>query len=110
MLAATALSGLLHSAGYSLLSALPKTTLCPFKALTALPCPGCGITHAFLALGRLDYAAAYAANPLVFPFAAMILLYAAGRIPQVLHSSKVVNSALLGVLIFWGGRLLRHIN
>ena len=110
LLAATGLSGLLHLAGHDLLSALPKIPLCPFKALTGLPCPGCGMTHAFLALGRLDFAGACAANPLVFPLAALAALYAAGRVPGALRSAKVVNFALAGVLVFWGGRLLRHFN
>jgi len=106
VLAAAALSGLLHLAGYNLLSALPKAPLCPFKALTGLPCPGCGMTHAFLSLGRLDLAGAFAWNPLVFPLAALIVLYLAGRVPRALRSGLVVNSALLGVLVFWGVRLL----
>ncbi|MEI7527712.1 MAG: DUF2752 domain-containing protein [Elusimicrobiota bacterium] len=107
VLAASALSGLLHLAGYSLQAALPGAALCPFKALTGLPCPGCGMTHAFLALGRLDLAGAYAWNPLVFPLAALTALYAAGRVPRWVRSGKAVNSALLGVLLFWGGRLLK---
>jgi hypothetical protein len=106
VLAAAALSGLLRLAGYSLAAALPKATLCPFRALTGLRCPGCGMTHAFLALGRLDFAGAYAQNPLVFPLAALTVLYAAGRVPRAVRSGKVVNSALLGVLAFWGARLL----
>lgn len=108
VLAATALSGLLHLAGYSMLSALPRTPLCPFKALTALPCPGCGITNAFMALGRLDFAGAYSQNPLVFPLAALMALYLAGRVPRAVRSGKVLNLALLGVLVFWGNRLLHH--
>ncbi|MDO8804941.1 MAG: DUF2752 domain-containing protein [Elusimicrobiota bacterium] len=109
LLAATALSGPLHLAGYTLLSALPKTILCPFRALTGLPCPGCGMTHAFLALGRLDFAGAYSFNPLVFPLAALTVLFVAGRVPRSVRSGITVNLALLGVLAFWGGRLLQRI-
>ncbi len=109
VLAVTALSGLLHLAGCSLLAALPKAALCPFKAVTGLPCPGCGMTRAFLALGRLDFAGAYAWNPLVFPLAALTALYAAGRVPRALGSGKLLNLALLGVLVFWGIRLLNRI-
>ena len=108
VLAVTVLSGLLRLAGYSLVSALPKAALCPFKALTGLPCPGCGMTHAFLALGSLDFAGAYAQNPLVFPLAALAALYAVGRVPRAAYCCKVVDLALIGVLAFWGGRLLHH--
>ena len=107
LLGATGFSGLLHLAGHNLLAAMPKIPLCPFKAVTGLPCPGCGMTHAFLALGRLDFAGAWAANPLAFPLAALAALYAAGRVPGALRSAKVVNSALAGVIVFWSGRLLK---
>ena len=110
VLAATALSGPLHLAGYTLLSVLPKTILCPFQALTGLPCPGCGMTHAFLALGRLDLSGAYSYNPLVFPLAALTVLFVAGRVPRAVRSGKVLNLALLGVLVFWGGRLLHRVH
>jgi hypothetical protein len=109
VLAAAALSGLLRLAGYSLASALPKAPLCPFNALTGLPCPGCGMTRAFLALGRLDLAGAFALNPLVFPLAALLALYALGRTPRWLGSNKVTLPALAGVLVFWAFRLFPHL-
>lgn len=36
---------------------------CPFRALTGLPCPLCGGTHACAALVQGDWAGAWAANP-----------------------------------------------
>jgi len=105
-LAVAVLGGLLHLAGYQLASALPGVPLCPFNALTGLPCPGCGMTRAFLALGRLDFAGAYASNPLSFPLAALMVLFVAGKVPRALHSAKAVHLALFGVLAFWATRLL----
>lgn len=37
-------------------------TICLFKNITGLPCPGCGMTHAFFDFIRLDFKAAYYHN------------------------------------------------
>jgi hypothetical protein len=51
------------------LDALPD--ICPFRRLTGLPCPGCGGTHAFVAMAHGQAAAAWAYNPFgVLAFAA----------------------------------------
>lgn len=47
--------------------------LCPFHAVTGLPCPTCGGTRALLALARLDPVSALAWNPLVALAAAVFL-------------------------------------
>lgn len=39
-------------------------TVCGFKNLTGLPCPACGLTHSFCALGKGDFRDAFAFNPL----------------------------------------------
>ena len=36
---------------------------CPIHTLTGLDCPGCGVTRMCLALLRLDFSGAWAANP-----------------------------------------------
>ena len=38
---------------------------CPFYLLTGLNCPGCGVSRMCLALLRLDFPAAFAANPVI---------------------------------------------
>ncbi|HZV25341.1 MAG TPA: DUF2752 domain-containing protein [Acidothermaceae bacterium] len=40
-------------------------TLCPFRALTGLPCPFCGGTTAAVKLGHFDALGALRANPVV---------------------------------------------
>jgi hypothetical protein len=37
-------------------------TICGFKVLTGLPCPGCGLTHSFCAIGRGDLRSAFVFN------------------------------------------------
>ena len=50
-------------------SDLPGVVLCPLRALTGYPCPGCGMTRAFCAIGHGEFARAVGYNalsPLVF--------------------------------------------
>ncbi len=39
---------------------------CIYKAFTGLDCPSCGISRMFLAMLRLDFAAAFGYNPVIF--------------------------------------------
>jgi hypothetical protein len=56
---------------------LPGFVLCPFRAVTGLPCPGCGMTRAFCAIGHGDFASAFGFNVLApFVFLAALLLWA----------------------------------
>ncbi len=68
---------------------------CVFHEVTGLFCPGCGITRMFLAIGRLDLAAAFRWNPGVFvllPFAAADAVWCAflyirhGKIESRIHN------------------------
>ena len=45
---------------------LPQVSVCPFRSATGLPCPGCGLTRAFCAIGHAEFAAAWAFNPFSF--------------------------------------------
>lgn len=54
-------------------SRLPRLPLCPFQTLTGLPCPGCGLTHAFCDISHGHMGAAWQANPFGFLFYAMAL-------------------------------------
>ena len=51
-------------------------TICAFKHLTGLPCPGCGLTHSFCAIGRGDLMSGFGFNLLGPPlYACAILLW-----------------------------------
>ena len=41
--------------------------ICAFHALTGIPCPGCGMTRAFRAIGHGAFAQAWRLNPFAFP-------------------------------------------
>lgn len=47
--------------------------ICPFHSLLGIPCPGCGMTRAFLALLRGDVRKAFYWHPL-FPLVILIFL------------------------------------
>ncbi|MFW6158695.1 MAG: DUF2752 domain-containing protein [Planctomycetota bacterium] len=92
--------------GADLVSYLPKHTLCPFRAITGLRCPGCGMTRAMLSLAQGQVARAAGFNPLCFPLLAVIVVYAAlGRVP-LWRSPWCERVALAGVLAFWVARLV----
>jgi hypothetical protein len=51
-------------------------SVCGFKNFTGLPCPGCGLTHSFCALGKGELINAFAFNWLGPPlFLVMVLLW-----------------------------------
>lgn len=64
MLAAVLLLGAGSLKGWHLWS-------CPFAELTGLPCPGCGMTRAFLAMARGDWSSALRLHPFA-PFFALV--------------------------------------
>lgn len=49
--------------------------ICSFYELTGYPCPGCGMTRAFIAITRLDLAQAFRMNALIFIVFAMFFLW-----------------------------------
>ena len=54
----------------------PYFSVCGFKSFTGLPCPGCGLTHSFCALGKGELISAFAFNWLGPPlFLTLVLLW-----------------------------------
>lgn len=54
------------------------SSLCAFRQVTGIPCPGCGMGRATLALFRGDLAAAWSYHILVVPFTAAVGLAVMG--------------------------------
>ena len=93
--------------------------LCPFRLITHLPCPGCGMTRALLALFHGDLHSALTIHPLS-PFAAALLsgwwvnnlLLALGR-PKAVNVPDAVTRlwwvALMIALVLWIARLAGHL-
>lgn len=78
---------------------------CPFRTVTGLLCPGCGVTRMCLALLRGDLAAAWTANPglmLALPLMAAL----GGRLiwAYVCHARRLPRGweqAALWILVLW---------
>lgn len=90
---------------------------CPFRALTGLPCPLCGGTHACAALVQGDWAGAWAASPGALLLLLLASLWAAQWGLEGLRGQQRVQPwpwghpwALLGVAVavlgLWVLRLL----
>lgn len=83
---------------------------CPFHAVTGLLCPGCGVTRMCLALLRLDFAAAWDANPvllLLLPVLAALLIRQTVRYVKTGRSTLSRRESALvwgmaAVLLLWG--------
>ncbi len=93
--------------------------LCPFQALTGLPCASCGMTHAFVDLARGEVARAVAASPLgallaalAWAFAVADALLLAAGLPVTLPGPRAARAlALLGcaaLLANWAFLMVAH--
>jgi hypothetical protein len=62
--------------GWALVAVAAAASLmfgCPFRLITGIPCPGCGMTHAFLAAFRFDFTEAFRWHPL-FPLVMLMIV------------------------------------
>ena len=46
---------------------------CPIRRITGIPCPGCGMTRAFVSLIEFDFSAAFYFHP-VFPLVILMIM------------------------------------
>ena len=76
---------------------------CIYLCLLGIPCPGCGMTRALLALLRLDFAAAFTLHPMIFT---MPLVYLYFLFEENLFHNRRVDRVIwiaLGIGFFLGG-------
>ena len=66
-------------------------TVCGFKNFTGLPCPGCGLTHSFCALGNGDILGAFAFNLLGPPLFLVFVLVWIRSASVLLNGSNLVQ-------------------
>ena len=88
--------------------------LCALRRFTGLACPGCGLTRAFTALARGDWAAAWSFHPFALLLAAQggaawlaggwrLLRGLALEVPSRLITAALVGNGA-GMLALWLGR------
>ena len=93
-------------------------TLCGFKNLTGLPCPGCGLTHSFCSLAKGHVLNSFSFNllgPIVFVLLLLVWVRASAvlmnklslvsRIDQFLVRYVVLKRLLIGFVVFGVARI-----
>ena len=87
-------------------------TICPAVLITGFPCPGCGMTRAFICLLHLDFAGAWQMHPFVYLFMIFVLWFGIRRyIFGISDTEKVWKTlAVLGIfmILFYIWRMLRY--
>jgi len=99
-------------AGLFVLADLVHFPLCPLASSFGVPCPGCGLTRATLALLHGDVRAALHFHPLVFLLAPLFVGFVGSAAlellrdptkprppPRVRWNSRLLGVAALGVLV-----------
>ncbi len=97
------ISGLLyHIYQIDLVSFLDRTQLCLFRAITGKKCPGCGMTHAFLAIGKLQIKEAIEYNLFSLPLflISVIYLFYPGQ-KEWYHNRVLMSAVLIAALAYW---------
>lgn len=102
--------------GYLLLVVFTDIRIqCPFKSITGLQCPGCGMTRMIIAMLHGNFAAALRANPLAFATLPLLAAYAGINIFSFFKKQRwnaepwmsVTNRVIAVVLAAYG--LLRNL-
>jgi len=71
---------------------------CLFKKVFKIPCPGCGMTRAYISLLHLDFKKAFEYNPMFWSVPILFLIY----IFDIKIFKKEWVNTLIGVLIIAG--------
>ena len=81
---------------------------CLFRFIFHLQCPGCGVTHMLMAMGKGDFSGAFHSHPVIFCFGPFLIWILAKSLGNYLFSRKTVwkkwESA--GMLVFLAALIL----
>ncbi len=103
LLAVVSVSGLLYYLyDIDVKAHLPGVSLCPFRAISGIPCPGCGMTRAMLSLGQLEITNAIKLNPFSLPLLfVMILCLILDKLPSWLYHKTLIRLMFVMVVVIW---------
>ena len=77
---------------------------CIIYHITGLPCPACGLTRAFISIGRLEWQQAFAYHPLFF-MVPLVPLLAGGRVSPKWRN--IIAFTVLGLFVLvWVVRMV----
>lgn len=73
---------------------------CVFRSITGIPCPGCGLSRAWLAVLRLDFGTAFCYHPMFWSIPIFVLFFLLdGRLFRRRWINLAVITALLGGIV-----------
>lgn len=82
-------------------------SMCPMVVLTGFPCPACGLTRAGCAMLGLDFKGAWQLHPFIYPIAALLVCWCAGRyilkkqkMPALVWAAIVTLSCMIAFYMF----------
>lgn len=83
---------------------------CLLQRNTGIPCPGCGLTRAWLAAIRLDFAGAFSWHPMFWsvPVLALFLVYDAELFPSRKWNITIWGLILAGWAVAYAARLVMY--
>jgi hypothetical protein len=88
-----------------LVNDMSRLTLCPFKFLADITCPGCGMMRAIIRLGQLQFTEAWSYHPFSYPVLLGATLYAgAGKLPHKALHAPLAALALGLLVLLWLSR------
>ncbi len=97
---------------YVLISLLwiDEYTNCLFKMVTGFPCPGCGLTRAFLSILHFDFKASFFYNPSwpVVILIVLVIFFSPTKLGKTLMHSKIFWAFSIGII--FGLYIYRMIN
>lgn len=98
---------MLHLTSFSNILFLDEVIICPFRLITGVMCPGCGMTRSFLSIGHGAMVDVISYNPIgPFLFSYFVYQISPIRFKTTLLSkkrSKILKTLIVVVILFWWG-------